>query len=131
MKLQREEKIVIVLLCMALGNLAVANWALDDGDLKVQGADNARDSSDAPLPDSGITVEGYIVDIQPTRTGGHIIIRLDTTTMPVFVHRDSGAEVVGRNVQLGARVRITGKLTEYQGQSEIDVERAAGVQVLG
>lgn len=123
MRLQREEKIVIVLLCMALGNLAVGNWALSDGD-------NARDGSDALSQDSGITVEGIVVDIQPTRTGGHLIINLDTTTMPVFVNRDSGAELVGRNVQVGDIVRITGKATEYQGQSEIEVERAEGVQVL-
>jgi len=113
--MQKEEKIVVVLLFMALGNLTVASWALGDFDV---------DSK------SKLEVEGTVKSVQPTKTGGHLIIRLDSTTMPIFVSQKCGAESVKERVHKGDRVKVEGEMVEYEGQPEIVIKRSSYVKVL-
>lgn len=104
MRMQKEEKIVVVLLFMALGSLSVAFWAMGD------------------LDSSGVTVEGTVESIQSTRSGGHLIIRLDSTDVPIFVSSQCGAEMVKEKVQRGDRVKVVGDVSEYRGQDEIVIK---------
>jgi hypothetical protein len=57
MRMQKEEKIVVVLLLMALGSLAIAEWAFGD----------SNQSAASGKPDSTISVEGYVLDMKTTR----------------------------------------------------------------
>jgi hypothetical protein len=115
--LQKEEKVVMVLLFMALGSLAAASWALGDFDAESE-------------PDSvSIVSEGTVSSIQPT-DGGHLILRLSSSSMPIFVSRESGAEVVAERVAKGDWIRARGEVAEYEGQRELSVQRAEDVEVL-
>jgi hypothetical protein len=117
--LQKEEKVVVVLLFMALGSLAVASWALGD-----------FDSESAPTPGPiSIVSEGTVSSIQLT-DAGHLILRLMSSTMPIFVSRECGAEDVARRVVKGDRIRARGEIAEYQGRRELSVQRAEDVEVL-
>lgn len=119
MRMQKEEKIVVVLLFMALGSLAVASWAFspDGGDT-------------AAKEDSSLSLEGAVLEMNPTKTGGHLIIKLDSTQMPVFVPRDSGAGDVQKRVQVGDRIRVRGMVAEFGGAKELKVGRAGDIEVL-
>ena len=113
--MQKEEKVVVVLLLMALGSLAVASWGLGDFE---------------PGPEEvGIVAEGTVGWIQTT-AGDHLIIRLHSSEMPIFVSQDSGAELLAGRIAKGDRVRAKGEIAWYGGRREIAVQRAADVEVL-
>ncbi len=123
MKMQKEEKIVVVLLFMALGSLAVANWAFGPEENAVQNSALAKE-------DSRLSVEGMVLEMNPTKTGGHLIIKLDSTQMPVFIPREAGADDVQRRVNVGDRVRAKGTVAEFGGKEELKVSRAADIEVI-
>lgn len=122
MRMQKEEKIVVVLLLMALGSLAVANWAFVPEEME-ESAVQAKENSQ-------ISLEGQILEINPTKTGGHLLIKLDSTSMPIFVPRDSGAEDILRRINVGDRIRVIGMAMEFGGKEELKVGRAADIEVL-
>jgi len=113
--MQKEEKVVVVLLLMALGSLAVASWALEDFD-----ADPGKIS---------MLAEGTVSSIQPTG-GGHLTLWLQSSAMPIFVSRESGAEEVAKRVAKGDRIRARGEIAEYEGHREMVVQRSEDVEVL-
>lgn len=115
--MQKEEKVVVVLLFMALGSLAAASWALGDFE---------ADPAEIRIH---VVAEGTVTSIQTT-TGGHVIMRLQSSSMPIFVSRESGAVVVAARVAKGDRVRARGEIAEYEGRREISVKNAADVEVL-
>jgi hypothetical protein len=126
MWMQKEERIVVVLLLMAFGSLAVAFWAFspEDGDLE--------SSSDfVSQKDAGFSVEGMVLEIKPTKSGGNLLLKLDSTHMPIFVPASAGAEELQKQVQIGNRVKIRGTIYQYQGKEELKVSRAADVAVNG
>lgn len=106
--LQREEKIAVVLLLMALSSLAVAYWAF--------GISGSNDD---------ISLSGRIVSIRETHTGGHLIITLDSTPMQIFLPSRVAREV--RGLSAGDRVQVRGHITEYMGRSEIEVSRPSDI----
>lgn len=117
--MQKEEKIVVVLLFMALGSLAVASWAF-----------SPDESETAAKEDSTLSLEGIVLEMNPTKTGGHLIIRLDSTQMPVFVPRDSGAEDIKHRIQVSDRIRVRGMIAEFGGAQELKVGRTGDIEVL-
>ncbi len=121
MRMQKEEKTVVVLLFMALGSLSVAFWAFNSGDSLEEGIASAGD-------EARISAEGLVIEMNPTKRGDNLIINLDSTPLPVFVPRDSGAkEILGR-ISLGDRIQVNGVLWEYNGNKEIKLERAEDLE---
>lgn len=132
MRMQKEEKIVVVLLLMALGSLAVAFWAFapDDGSGSYDRADSEGSfGSDTPR-DGSQSVEGQIQEIKPTKSGGNLLIVLDSTALNVFIPASAGADVLKEQLQVGDRIRVSGTITVYQGDEELSVSRRADVQLL-
>ena len=129
MMMQREEKIVFVLLLMALVSLAVAFWAFvpDDG--------RSNDLSYSELQegyDAGVStlVEGLVRDIKPTKTGGHLLVTIDTTPTPIFISRQAGAEKLLGVLKRGDRLWAKGMQRDYQGREEIEVTRSSDIRIL-
>jgi len=120
MKMHQAEKAAVVLLLMALGSLAVASWAF----LPEEAPESTR-------PASSFSVEGTVIEASPTKTGGHLILHLDTTPLPVFISRDAGAERVRKAVVAGALIRVTGELSDFAGKKEIRVARAEDIELMG
>lgn len=110
---------MVILLFMALGSLAVAYWAFGYGD-----------SEGTPKVDSSGTFEGSVQAIKETRAGGNLIIQIDSTNMSVFVPSSSGAERVAGVVHKGDKIKVKGEISDYQGEKEIVVKSAQGVEVL-
>ncbi len=122
MRMQKEEKIVVVLLLMALGSLAVAWWAF--------APDQSAEALSVAKSGGSIHLEGQVLELKPTKNGGHLQIRLDSTAAPIFVPHESGAAELQKRLNPGDRVRIRGTQKEYQGQEEIVVGRSGDVEVL-
>jgi len=129
MMMQREEKMVFVLLLMALGSLAVAFWAFapDDGR-----SDDLSHSELSERYDTGISTlaEGLVRDIKPTKTGGHLLVTIDTTPVPIFISRQAGAEKLLGVLKRGDRLWAKGMQRDYQGREEIEVTRSSDVKIL-
>ncbi|MEI8003330.1 MAG: hypothetical protein WCG94_03240 [Methanothrix sp.] len=124
MRMQKEEKIVLVLLLMALGSLAVAFWTFgpEDGELE--------SSSDSPSQkDAGLFVEGMVLEIKPTKSGGNLLLKLDSTQLPIFIPAKAGAKEIQARIQAGDRVKVRGTVSAFQGKEELAVSRQADVQV--
>ena len=128
MRMQKEEKIVVVLLFMALGSLAAAFWAFgpEESYTPASGELGSGENSRPPLT----TLDGRITRAENTRSGGNLILNLDSTAMPVFIPASSGAKELSAQLQKDTRVRITGTINSYQGKDELKVSRKADVQLL-
>ena len=122
MRMQKEEMIVVVLLLMVIGSLAVAFWAFGP-------EDDAAKSPSKSL-NAGLSVEGMVTEINPTRTGENLLIRLDSTSIPIFIPRTSGARELSSRLKKGDSLMVKGIQKEFQGQEEIEVSRSSDVQIL-
>jgi len=130
MMMQKEEKVVFVLLLMALGSLAVAFWAFspDDGEGgSLSGSVIQERPEDA---DRSTSVEGMIVEIKPTKTGGHLLIKIDSTSNPIFISRNAGAEKLSGVLKKGDRITARGMQRDYQGQKEIEVSQLSDIEII-
>jgi len=125
MRMQKEEKIVVVLLLMALGSLAVAFWAFgpEEGEL-----DSSSDS--VSQKDASLSVEGLVLEIKPTKSGGNLLLKLDSTQLPIFIPARAGTEEIQARIQVGDRVKIRGTISTFQSNEELVVSRQTDVQVL-
>ena len=121
MRMQKEEKTAVVLLLMALGSLSVAFWAFGS-DESLQGIAASTEI------EQRISVEGVVVEMNPTKSGGNLIIELDSTPLPVFVSLDSGANRILSRIGLGDRIQANGVLWEYNGNKEIKLERSEDIE---
>lgn len=112
----------MVLLFMALGSLAVAFWAFgpEEGD-----ADSA-----AAKENSIFSLEGLILEINPTKSGGNLLLRLDSTPMPVFIPASAGAGELREQLHAGDRIRVKGTVADFHGSEELKISRASDVQRL-
>jgi hypothetical protein len=125
MRMQKEEKIVVVLLLMALGSLAVAFWAFgpEEG-----GLDSSSDS--LSQKDAGLSVDGMVLEITPTKSGGNLLLKLDSTQLPIFIPARASAKELQARIKVGDRVKIRGTVSAFQGKEELVIYRQADVQVL-
>lgn len=114
----------MVLLLMALGSLAVAFWAFGpEGDASA----GVKNGDSGTKEETSLSVEGLVLEKKPTKSGGNIIIRLDSTPLPIFIPSKAGAAVIQDMVNLGDRVRIKGTVSSFQGKDEINVARTTDV----
>lgn len=96
---------------MALFSLTVAYWSFGSG---VNGSDDE------------VSVEGKILSIRETRTGGHLIITLDATPMQIFLPSRIAKDLKER-LSNGDSVRVRGRISEYMGKKEIEVRRVTDI----
>lgn len=126
----------MILLLMALGTLAVAFWAFEPDARGSEQYGHAgpgemvmeREMSEGMGP--GISIEGIVLDISQTRSGGNLLLTLDSTDLPVFVSSRAGAAEIQEWLHQGDRVRIRGAVSEYLGEEELSVSRDSDIQLL-
>jgi hypothetical protein len=121
--MQKEEKIVLMLLLMALASLGVSFWAFGP-------EDSGLGSSPVAKEDSSYSMEGVILDIKSTNNGGNLLLRLDNTPMPIFIPASAGAAELLKKVRTGNHVRIKGTVSQYMGKEELKVSRSTDVVLI-
>jgi len=125
--LQKEEKITIVLMVMALLVLIIVYFGLI-----VDSMETSQYSEQSATGDR-VVLHGDVVGKKGTFTGDHLILTVDSegSRVKVFIHCDNGAEKVNNIIDIADTVEVTGTLEEYQGKKEIVVEQPGDVKLLG
>ncbi len=120
--MQKEEKIVMVLLVMAVLSLIIGYFGFST-QIKTY-------SPDSKIGER-VHVEGTILSKQMTKTGDNLILVLSNPKLNIFVAKNSGAKDVYDAVEAGDRVGITGKVSEFNNLREIVIESAGDIVKLG
>ncbi|WP_440952703.1 OB-fold nucleic acid binding domain-containing protein [Methanococcoides sp. FTZ1] len=125
--MEKEEKIVAILLVMAILSLAVAYFTYLPGEI----TGDVRPLADSSGLGEKVFVEGEVLSKRLTYTGDHLILEVEHSTQPitVFIPNNKGAEEINEKVSRGDRVHITGILDEYEGKLEIVVQKEKDVQI--
>ncbi len=116
--MQKEEKIVVVLLIMAVLSLIIGYFGF--------AAQQAAYSSDSKIGER-VYVEGTVLSKQMTKTGDNLILKLSNLNINVFIRKDNGAREVYNSLKSGDSVRITGKVDVFNDKREIVVESVKDV----
>lgn len=125
--LQKEEKITIILMVMALLVLIIVYFGFI--------ADSMETSQYSEQSSTGdrVVLHGEVVGKKGTFTGDHLILTVDSegSRVKVFIHCNNGAEKVDNTIDIADSVEVTGTLEQYQGEKEIVVEQPSDVKILG
>jgi len=119
--MQKEEKIVVVLLVMAVLSLIIGYF----GFAPVASAY----STDSKVGEK-VYAEGTILQKQMTAKGENLILTISNLNIKVFISKDNGAKEVYDEIKNGDNIRIDGKVAQYQNAMEIVVESANDVRKL-
>lgn len=124
--LQKEEKITVILMVMALLVLIIVYFGLI-----VDSMETSLYSEHSATGDR-VVLHGDVVGKKGTFTGDHLILTVDSegSRVKVFIHCDNGAEKVNNIIEIADTVEVTGTLEEYQGEKEIVVEQPGDVKIL-
>ncbi len=116
--MQKEEKIVVVLLIMAVLSLIIGYFGFS--------SQTPAYSSNSKIGER-VYVEGTILSIEKTGKGDHLKLTLSNLNVNVFVPKNNGAKEVYNSIKKDDRVRIRGKVQEYKNEREIVVESAKDI----
>ena len=119
--MQKEEKIVVVLLLMAVLSLIIGFFGF---------VSEVPAYSESSKIDERVYVEGTLLSKQMTGKGDHLILKISHLGINIFVPNYNGAKEVYGAIKTGEKLRINGKVSEYNNQKEIVVESAGDVIVL-
>ncbi len=119
--MQKEEKIVVVLLIMAALSLTIGYYGFS--------SPTAVYSSNSKVGEH-VYVEGTVLSGEMTAKGDNLILVLSNLNIKIFVSKDNGAKEVYNYVKKGDKVRITGIVSQYKNVKEIVVENAKDVMRL-
>jgi predicted acyltransferase (DUF342 family) len=119
--MQKEEKIVVVLLVMAVLSLIIGYFGFSPV--------ASAYSTDSKVGEQTY-VEGTILQKQMTAKGDNLILTISNLNIKVFISKDSGAKEVYDAIKKDDKVRIVGKVAEFNHAMEIVVENANDVKKL-
>ncbi len=119
--IQKEEKVVVVLLIMAVLSLVIAYFGFS--------SQTEAYSQDSKLGEK-VYVEGTVLSKQMTKTGDNLVLKVSNLNINIFVPKNSGAKEVYNSIKNGDRVSIKGKVQEYKNARELVVESAKDVVLI-
>jgi len=125
---EKEEKIVVILLCMALLSLTILYATFYTGGTK----DDLNGFSPSSLPGEDVRFEGDVLSKRFTYTGGHLLMDVDygAGVIKVFIPSGSGAKDVDLRIDQNDRILVSGTVNEYNGELEVIVQNSNGVVLL-
>ncbi|HJH29497.1 MAG TPA: nucleotide-binding protein [Methanosarcinaceae archaeon] len=129
--MEKEEKIVAVLLTMAILSLGVAYVTFFQGN--GEGINNdALQLTELSSVGDLVYFEGSILSKKFTFKGDHLLLSVDynQNIVKVFIPNNNGAVDIDNTVNENDYVRIQGIVDEYQGEYEIVVQSKNDVKAL-
>jgi len=125
--MEKEEKVVVVLLIMTLSSLLTAYLCFGSelaGAGQKSGGD-ARQYTQESTAGEKVFLEAEVLSKRFTYTGEHLLLKVDCNSevLSVFIPKTAGAEALNMSIQEGDFIRVTGTISEYEGEREIKVER--------
>ncbi len=126
--MEKEEKIIAILLAMAILSLAVAYFTYIPGEL----SGNIEPLSDSTTLGEKVFVEGPVLNKKMTYSGDHLILKVDHEgeMITVFVPNNKGAKDIDKELAVNDMVHIAGILDEYEGELEIIVKDKKDIEKL-
>ncbi|MCM1987924.1 nucleotide-binding protein [Methanococcoides seepicolus] len=126
--MEKEEKIIAILLAMAILSLAVAYFIYIPGEL----SGNIEPLSDSTTLGEKVFVEGPVLNKKMTYSGDHLILKVDHEgeMITVFVPNNKGAKDIDKELAVNDMVHIAGILDEYEGELEIIVKDKKDIEKL-
>lgn len=125
--MEKEEKVVVVLLIMVLSSLLTAYvcFGSDLTDYEEKSGAKAKQYTKNSASGEKVFLEAEVLSKRFTYTGDHLLIKVDCNSevLSVFVPKTAGAEAVNMSIQEGDFISVTGIISEYEGEKEIKVER--------
>ena len=117
MKLTREEKATLVILCTCA--LAVAALFIFSGDARDSLPPYTQDSD----PGDNVRVDGILLHKEKTGTGNHFILLVKTGAdmAKVFVPASSDSYAMIEKAADGDSIRLSGVVKLYNGETEVVV----------
>ncbi|AKB29336.1 hypothetical protein MSSIT_2617 [Methanosarcina siciliae T4/M] len=129
--MEKEEKVVVVLLVMAFFSLSTAYLFFGQ---ETAGAGQASGGKALQYThESGVGekvyLEAEVLSKRITYTGDHLLLEVDfdSEVLSVFIPNTVGAEALNDLINEGDIISITGIISEYEGEKEIKVERKEDV----
>jgi DNA/RNA endonuclease YhcR with UshA esterase domain len=125
--MEKEEKVVVVLLIMALSSLLTAylffGSELAGAGQKSEG--KALQYTHESEVGERVTLDAEVLSKRFTYTGDHLLLEVefDSEVLGVFIPKTAGAEALNSSINEGNFISITGIISEYEGKKEITVER--------
>ncbi len=129
--MEKEEKIVAVLLAMAILSLGVAYVTFFQGNDEGISNDALQLTERSSVGDL-VYFEGSILSKKFTFKGDHLLLSVDydQNVVKVFIPNNNGAVDVDNMVNENDYVRIQGIMDEYQDEREVVVQNKNDVTVL-
>jgi hypothetical protein len=131
---EKEEKVVVVLLFMTLSSLLMAYLCFGS---ELAGAGQASGGKAPPYTHESaagekVSLEAEVLSKGFTYKGEHLILQVDYNSeiLSVFVPKTAGAQALDMSIQKGDFISITGTISEYKGKKEIIVERKEDISVI-
>jgi DNA/RNA endonuclease YhcR with UshA esterase domain len=133
--MEKEEKVIIVLLFMTLSSLLTAYLCFGSelaGAGQASGGDVKQYNRESPAGEK-VFFEAEVLSKSFTHKGEHLILQVDCNSevFSVFIPKTAGAEALNMAIQKGDLISVTGKISEYEGKREIKVERKEDITVIG
>ncbi|MBC7085836.1 MAG: OB-fold nucleic acid binding domain-containing protein [Methanomethylovorans sp.] len=124
--MEKEEKVMIVLLMMVLLSLSVAYLTFYQEETQIP------EFNTFSKPGERVYVEGRVVSERFTNTGNHLLIDLEHNSqiIKVFVPNDRGAKEISAMISKNSNIRVIGEVQEYKGELEIVLQDAKGIELL-
>lgn len=117
MRFQKEEMAAMAALLCALAAISILY-------LMPGSAGYANFQADSKEGD-GVSVTGAIVHLEITRTGGHVKMAVagDDGHVKLFIPAGSNGHGISKDLHEGDHIRAEGKVTVYNGEKEVMVDR--------
>ncbi|TGC07921.1 nucleotide-binding protein [Methanolobus halotolerans] len=127
MYMEKEEKIVVILLAMVFLSLSIAYVFFFSG-----ASPDATEFSGSSVIGERVLLEGSIISKRFTYTGDHLLLTVDSGSedVSVFIPSANGAKDVGSRVNEDDTVRLLGIVNEYNGEIEVVVQDEKDVNII-
>jgi DNA/RNA endonuclease YhcR with UshA esterase domain len=132
--MEKEEKIVVVLLFMTLSSLLTAYLCFGS---ELAGAGQASVGKAAQYTHESaagerVSLEAEVMSKGFTHKGEHLVLQVDynSEVLSVFVPKTAGADAINSSIQKGDLISVTGTISEYKGKKEISVQRKEDITVI-
>ena len=132
--MEKEEKVVVVLLFMTLSSLLTAYFCFGTqlaGAGQTSGGKVTQYTGQSASGEK-VTIEAEVLSKSFTHKGEHLVLQVDCNSevLSVFIPKTAGAENLNTSIQKGDIISVTGTISEYKGKKEISVQQKEDITVI-
>ncbi|ADI74234.1 nucleic acid binding OB-fold tRNA/helicase-type [Methanohalobium evestigatum Z-7303] len=124
--MEKEGKIIVVLIAMALSSLSIAYITFFPANNGLQ------EYSDSSNIGEEVYLEGTVLGKHVTYNGDHLILNLkwNSGLVKVFVPNSNGAETLDKKINKGFYIHVEGAVDKYKGKREIIIQQKNDISVV-